>query len=139
MNLFEAERPRRIEIAADQEDVSSVVVLKAHSEVSPISHPSLCFIELRLRVPGGDNRYIKSGRGGAKGEREAYSFAKTPLKAAQAPLAAARANHEGDVKLILLLGGGGGRREPWVGVKRGRRGSAAASIEDIFRGGGRQA
>lgn len=28
MNLFEAERPRRIEIAADQEDVSSVVVLK---------------------------------------------------------------------------------------------------------------
>lgn len=58
------------------------------------------------------------------------------MKAAQAPLAAARANHEGDVKLILLLGGGGGRREPWVGVKGGRRGSAAASIEDIFRGGG---
>lgn len=28
MNLFEAESPRRIEIAADQEDVSSVVVLK---------------------------------------------------------------------------------------------------------------
>lgn len=34
MNLFEAESPRRIEIAADQEDVSSVVVLK-HTQVSP--------------------------------------------------------------------------------------------------------
>lgn len=75
-----------------------------------------------------DNSYTK-GRGR---ESEAYSFAKTPLKAAQAPLAAARANHEGDLKLILALGGGGGGREPWVGVKNGRRGSGAASIEDFF-------
>lgn len=36
INLFEAESPRRIEIAADQEDVSSVVVLnKAHTKISP--------------------------------------------------------------------------------------------------------
>lgn len=75
-----------------------------------------------------DNSYTK-GRGM---ESEAYSFAKTPLKAAQAPLAAARANHEGDLKLILALGGGGGGREPWVGVENGRRGSGAASIEDFF-------
>lgn len=89
-------------------------------------------ITLRLRVPVGDNHYMYKER---EGGREAYSFAKTPLKAAQAPLAAARANHEGDLKLILLLGGGGGWRGPWVGVKGGRRGSAAASIEDFFRGG----
>lgn len=61
-----------------------------------------------------------------------YSFAKTPLKAAQAPLAAARANQEGDLKLILLLGGGGGGRGPWVGVKGERRGSVAASIGEVF-------
>lgn len=29
INLFEAERPRRVDIAADQEDVSSVVVLNS--------------------------------------------------------------------------------------------------------------
>lgn len=58
------------------------------------------------------------------------------MKAAQAPLAAARANHEGDLKLILSLGGSGGGREPWVGVKEGRRGSAAASIKDLFTGVG---
>lgn len=69
-------------------------------------------------------------------ERGAYSFAKTPLKAAQAPLAAARANQEGDLKLILSLGGGGSGREPWVGVEKGRRGSAAASIEDFLTGVG---
>lgn len=88
-----------------------------------------------LQLPSafsGGNHYIKV-RGG---EREAYSFAKTPLKAAQAPLAAARANHEGDLKLILSLGGSGGGREPWVGVKEGRRGSAAASIKDLFTGVG---
>lgn len=68
---------------------------------------------------------------------EAYSFAKTPLRAAQAPLAAARANHEGDLKLIMSFGGGGGGREPWVGVNTGRRGSAAASIEDFLTGVGK--
>lgn len=52
------------------------------------------------------------------------------MKAAQAPLAAARANHEGDLKLILSLGGGGG------GVKEGRRGSAAASIDRSGARGG---
>lgn len=67
---------------------------------------------------------------------EAYSFAKTPLSAAQAPLAAARANHEGDLKLIMSFGGGGGGREPWVGVNTGKRGSAAASIEDFLTGVG---
>lgn len=61
-----------------------------------------------------------------------YSFAKTPLKAAQAPLAAARANQEGDLKLILLLSGGGGGRGSWVGVKGERRGSVAASIGEVF-------
>lgn len=30
MNLFDAERPRRVDIAADQEDVSSVVVLNIY-------------------------------------------------------------------------------------------------------------
>ncbi len=35
INLFEAERPRRIEIAADQEDVSSVVVLKHTQRLAP--------------------------------------------------------------------------------------------------------
>lgn len=29
-NLFDAERPRRVDIAADQEDVSSVVVLNTY-------------------------------------------------------------------------------------------------------------
>lgn len=61
-----------------------------------------------------------------------YSFAKTPLKAAQAPLAAARASQEGDLKLILFLGSGGGGHS-WCG---GRRGSAAGSIEDFFQGPG---
>lgn len=30
MNLFDAERPRRVDIAVDQEDVSSVVVLNTY-------------------------------------------------------------------------------------------------------------
>lgn len=47
---------------------------------------------------------------------EAYSFAKVPFKAAQAPLAAARANQEGDLKLMLL--GGGGGRGSWIGEER---------------------
>lgn len=58
------------------------------------------------------------------------------MKAAQAPLAAARANHEGDLKLFLSSGGGGGWRKLGVGVNAGRRGSAAASIEDPFTGVG---
>lgn len=44
MNLFEAESPRRVEIAADQADVSSVVVLKHTQRLAPVSDPSLCFI-----------------------------------------------------------------------------------------------
>lgn len=42
MNLFDAERPRRVDIAADQEDVSSVVVLNIH-KFSPLVNPSVCF------------------------------------------------------------------------------------------------
>lgn len=72
------------------------------------------------------------GRGGERGKGKRYSFAKTPLKAAQAPLAAARASQEGDLKLILFLGSGGGGHS-WCG---GRRGSAAGSIEDFFQGRG---
>lgn len=71
------------------------------------------------------------GRGEGKGKR--YSFAKTPLKAAQAPLAAARASQEGDLKLILFLGSRV-EGQSWCGVKRGRRGSVAASIDDFFLG-----
>lgn len=72
------------------------------------------------------------GGGGERGKGKRYSFAKTPLKAAQAPLAAARASQEGDLKLILFLGSGGGGHS-WCG---GRRGSAAGSIEDFFQGRG---
>lgn len=55
------------------------------------------------------------------------------MKAAQAPLAAARASQEGDLKLILLFGSRG-EGQSWCGVKGGRRGSVAASIEDFILG-----
>ena len=63
-----------------------------------------------------------------KGGRERYSFAKTPLKAAQAPLAAARASH-GVLRTAVE-----GARVGWSldedseGMLDGRRGSAWVSM-----------
>ena len=65
MNLLEPERWRKVEMALDQDVVSWVVVLAFVSQ-------SVMLYEM---------------------EASCYSFAKTPLKAAQAPLAAARASH----------------------------------------------
>ena len=65
MNLWELERWKKVEMALDQDVVSWVVVLAFVSQ-------SVMLYEM---------------------EASCYSFAKTPLKAAQAPLAAARASH----------------------------------------------
>lgn len=100
MNLFEAERPRKVDIAADQEDVSSVVVLNStYIKFSPL----ITHIFYTLLSASQGLLFIGWGLG-----EKRYSLAKTPLKAAQAPLAAARANQEGGLKLILLLTRGGG-------------------------------
>ena len=53
-----------------------------------------------------------------------YSFAKTPLKAAQAPLATARASH-GVLRVRTDgVGGGSSRGEDCGGTLEGSRGSA---------------
>lgn len=92
-NLLLAERPKAVEIAEAQEEVSSVVVL--------------CMLV-----------FVTVSR-----EEGAYSFAKTPLNAAQAPLSAA-SGIQGS--LLLLAGGSNGVREG--GMASGMRGSAAGSM-----------
>ena len=57
--------------------------------------------------------------GGGGGGPIAYSLAKTPLKAAQAPLAMAKRS-QGDLGAVMAFWAGG--------MAEGRRGSAAASI-----------
>lgn len=61
----------------------------------------------------------------------AYSFAKTPLKAAQAPLAAA-SGIQGSLPIVVLFDGSG-----WAwGTASGIRGSASVSMAAEVDGGG---
>lgn len=73
MSLLADWRPRAEEMNAAQEVVSSVVVLRGWSR-------GISDLDERRETDGGDVPWT-------------YSLAKTPLKAAQAPLAMARASH----------------------------------------------
>ena len=88
------------EMVEAQEEVSSVVVLIC------------CMISFSLRPKSHILR------------NEPYSFAKTPLKAAQAPLAAAR-GIQGSLELVEL---GLREGEEEGGIASGMRGSAAESM-----------
>lgn len=58
----------------------------------------------------------------------AYSFAKTPLKAAQAPLAAASGIH-GSLPMVVVGFWDRGASSGWVGfIASGMRGSASVSM-----------
>ena len=78
---------------------------------------------------GGGAACVSWARGG--GERRAYSFAKTPLKAAQAPLAMARVSQRGerDAGLAIVI-------EPlvWPGSGWWRVGGVRCGREDECQG-----
>ena len=78
VSLLEVPRPRALDSALDQEVLISVVELIKKN----ISHGNCILIFHFFFWP----RLLESGM--------SYSFANTPLKAAQAPLAAARASQE---------------------------------------------
>jgi hypothetical protein len=92
MGLFEESRFRNVDMALDQEEVSSVVVLCSEGW---IGGEKVSGIRRQFSWCGGNWK----GEGEGDGAREWYSFAKTPLKAAQAPLAAASAS-QGVLKIM---------------------------------------